>query len=56
MTGKFQKILKESQKKRRKAVRLHNSGKYTYAEIGAKMTPPVSKQMVFKMLKKEGAI
>ena len=48
-------LKKQREQRRKKVVALYKRG-FSHAEIGALMTPPISRQRVFAILKAEGVI
>ena len=48
-------LRKQREQRRKKIVALYKRG-FSCAEIGALMTPPISRQRVFAILKAEGVI
>ena len=56
MLTKNDRALREAAKRRAKIVSLYKTGRYSYSEIAARVTPAVTKQWVHKVLRKEGVV
>lgn len=56
MPTKYEKTLMEAAARRAEVVKLFNTGRWTYREIGQKVKPEITAQRVRQILVKEGVV